>query len=111
MRRILTRAPYNDFMRIFDHRGKQIPEATIKLPKEEITELLIAASQIDDGTTDHKLLRDPSGNNLAIYLDTGEKTPIQRQTDWWVGPLILILVVILVIGVYTIARSLINFLF
>lgn len=81
------------------------------MTKQEVTELLVATSQIDDGSADHGFLRDQEGTTLGLYVDTGEPGPLQRQTDWWLGPIILLLVVILIVGAYTIARSIIDLLF
>lgn len=98
-------------MHIEDARGRPIAEATVTLTKEEVTDLLIAASQIDDGTAGHAILRDPTGTTLAVYQATEEPTPLARQIDWWVGPLILFVIVLVVVGAFTIARAVVDLLF
>ena len=98
-------------MEILDGRGKSIPEATLKLSKEEVTDLLVETSQVDDGSKDHALLRDESGSTLAIYVETDEKAPLEKHVDWWVGPLILIFVVLVVVGAITIARGIVSLIF
>lgn len=98
-------------MEIRDGAGKRVQEATLRLSPEEMTDLLVATSQIDDGTTEHAVIRDQDGNVLAVYLDRPESTPIERGMDWWVGPIILTAVVLLGIGAFTVARALVRLLF
>lgn len=98
-------------MEIRDGRGRSIPEATVRLSKEEVTDLLVETSQVDDGSKDHALLRDESGTTLAIYVETGEKPPLEKHFDWWVGPLILFVIVLVLVGAFTIARGIISLLF
>ncbi len=98
-------------MEILDGRGKSIPEATLKLSKEEVTDLLVETSQVDDGSKDHVLIRDQSGSTLAIYVETDEKAPLEKHFDWWVGPLILIFIVLVVIGAITVARGIVSLIF
>lgn len=98
-------------MEIRDARGKQIPEATLRMSKEEVTDLLVEASQVDDGSKEHALLRDQSGTTLAIYVETDEAAPLERHTDWWVGPLILFLVLLVLMGAFTLAKGIVSLLF
>lgn len=98
-------------MEIMDGRGKSIPEATVKLSKDEVTDLLVETSQVDDGSKDHALLRDESGRILAIYVDTNEKAPLEKHFDWWIGPVILIFIVLVVVGAITVARGIVSLIF
>lgn len=100
-------------MDIEDDRGRTLEEVTLRLTEKEVADLLVGASSIDDGEADHAVVRDPeSGRSVALYL-AGENdvTPLERQSDWWVGPIILVVVLFLGVGAYTIARGLIRVVF
>jgi hypothetical protein len=98
-------------MEIKDSRGRTLNEVTVRLSEDEVTELLVAASELEDASIDHAMLRDRGGSTLAVYRQTDDKTPLQRGADWWVGLAILLLVVLLTVGAYTIARSVMDLLF
>lgn len=98
-------------MEVSDGRGRPMDEVTLRLSEEEVTDLLLAASALDDGGQDHALVRSTQGVTVALYRETGEPTPLARNTDWWVGPLILVAVLFLVVGAYTIARGILSLLF
>lgn len=98
-------------MEIRDARGRQIPEAVLRMSKEEVTNLLVETSQVDDGTKEHALIRDQSGTTLAIYVETQEPPPLDRHTDWWAGPLILFLILLVLMGAFTLARGIVSLLF
>lgn len=100
-------------MDIQDDRGHSLEEVTLRLTQAEVADLLVGASSLDDGAADHAVVRDPqSGRSVALYLaDEDEATPLERQSDWWVGPIILIVVLFLAVGAYTIARGLIHTVF
>jgi hypothetical protein len=98
---------------IIDDRGRGLDEVTLRLHAAEVADLLVGASSIDDGAADHAVIRDPeSGRSVALYLASeDEETPLDRQSDWWVGPIILLVVLFISVGAYTIARGLIHSLF
>ncbi|MCA1840776.1 MAG: hypothetical protein ABR507_00840 [Actinomycetota bacterium] len=98
-------------MQIQDGAGRPLDEVTLKLDQEEVTQLLVGASQIDDGSSDHALIRDHAGTVLAVYIEDSEPGPLKKGTDWWLGPIILVGVIVLVVGLYTIARGLVGLLF
>jgi hypothetical protein len=98
-------------MEIKDSRGRTLNEVTLRLNEGEVTELLVAASQLEDASIEHAMLRDRGGSTLAVYRDTDQKSPLQRGTDWWVGLAILLLVMLVTVGAYTIARSIMELLF
>ncbi len=98
-------------MQITDSSGRPISEVTVRLTTGEVTELLVAASEIDDGTADHSLLRDGEGSALALYVERGEASPLERGTDWWLGPILLLLAIFVIVGALTIARGLMGLLF
>jgi len=98
-------------MQIKDSGGRVLTEVTIVLSDQEVTDLLVAASQIDDKTSSHALLRDPDGFTLALYLNSDAPPPLVRGMDWWIGPIILFGLILLVSGAFTIARGLLRLLF
>lgn len=98
-------------MQITDSSGRALSEVTVRLTTGEVTELLVAASEMDDGTTDHNLLRDGEGSALALYVERDEASPLERGTDWWVGPILLLLAIFILVGALTIARGLVELLF
>ena len=100
-------------MDITDDRGRALAEVTLRLNPQEVADLLVGASSIDDGAADHAVVRDPdSGRSVALYLtEEGEPTDLERQTDWWVGPIVLVVVLFVAVGAFTIAQGLIHSLF
>lgn len=95
-------------MEIADDRGRALNEVTVRLSEDEVLELLVAASDLEADPEAHAMLRDPEGTTLAVYHATDEPTPLQRGSDWWVGPLVLLAVILVVVGAYTIGRSLVD---
>lgn len=97
-------------MKIQDARGRTIPEVTLQLQDEEVTDLMVAASQLEEGSVSHAIVRDSSGNAVALYMRSEELEPLERQVDWWLGPVILLVVVLVGVGAYTIVRGIIGLL-
>lgn len=97
-------------MEISDGQGQSLEEVTLRLSPAEVADLLVGASSLDDGGADHAVIRDDEGRSVALYLG-GDATPLDRSMDWWVGPIVLVLVVFLAAGAYTLARGLIHSLF
>src|SRR6266550_1944645 len=93
-------SPYNRVVDITDDRGRALEEVTLRLNPQEVADLLVGASSIDDGAADHAVVRDPdSGRSVALYLaEEGEPTDLERQTDWWVGPIVLVVVLFVAVG-------------
>jgi hypothetical protein len=98
-------------MKISDSRGRSLDEVVVRLEVEEVTELLVAASQLEDGSQEHAVVGDDAGNIVALYKETGEAPPLQRHFDWWLGPLILLGVILMLVGAFTIARGVVRLLF
>lgn len=83
----------------------------MRLDQGEMEELLVAASQVDEKGEGYAILRDAGGTALALYLETGEEPPLARHADWWLGPLLLVAVLLMVVGAYTLARGAVRLLF
>lgn len=98
-------------MEILDARGRVLEEVTLRFTPEEVTELLVAASEIEEGSVDHALIRDRSGLTVGIYAQVDDDEPLERHMDWWVGPVLLLLVILLAAGAFTLARGALSLLF
>lgn len=98
-------------MEILDADGRRLEEVTARLTPEEITELLLAASRLDDGSEHHAILRDAEGTTLALYEATDEAPPLARHVDWWLGPIVLLLAILLIAGAFAVARGVLRLLF
>lgn len=98
-------------MQIKDARGRTIDEVILTLSDEELVDLLVATSELEDKSSDHALLRSPGGASLAVYREQNGPTPLERGSDWWMGPVVLVAVLLLVVGAYTIARGAMSLLF
>lgn len=98
-------------MEITDDRGRSLTEVTLRLTEDEVTDLLVAASDLEGEGTEHAMLRSDDGTTLAVYRATDEPTPLEKGSDWWLGPLVLIAVILVVVGAYTIGSGIVNLLF
>ena len=98
-------------MEIRDPQGRPLLEVTVHLTEGEISDLLVAASEIEEGAAAHAVLRDEAGNALALYRRSEEPGPLARQTDWLIGPAILLAVILMAVGAFTMARGLLRILF
>lgn len=86
-------------------------EATVTMSASELTDLLVEIAELDDGRKKHAILRSPSGETLAVYVDDDGPAPLQKGLDWWLGPAILLAVILMIIGAFTVATGFIGLLF
>lgn len=94
-------------MKIEDRRGEPVPEATVTVDDTELIELLQALADLVEGKREHAHLSQPSVGGSQLVFRRGnpeEAEPIERQMDWWVGPLVLFGVLFFVIGLVTFVR-------
>lgn len=94
-------------MRIEDRRGEPVEEATVTVADDELIDLLQGLADLVEGTREHVHVTDSSvgGAQLVFRRGTDEESePLERQMDWWVGPLILFGVLFLSIGLITFVR-------
>jgi hypothetical protein len=96
---------------IRDPQGRPLLEVTVHLSEAEISDLLVAASEIEEGASAHAVLRDEGGNALALYRQSDDPGPLKRQTDWLIGPVILLAVILMAVGAFTMAKGLIRLFF
>jgi hypothetical protein len=94
-------------MRIEDRRGEPVEEATISVDDEELIDLLQGLADLVEGTREHVHITDSSVGRAQLVFRrcTGEEVePLERQMDWWVGPLVLFAILFLSIGIVTFIR-------
>ncbi|MGH2806982.1 MAG: hypothetical protein ACRDKT_06880 [Actinomycetota bacterium] len=92
-------------MKIEDRDGESLPEATVTVDNEELIDLLEGIADVVEGSRDHLHFNQLGGPQLVVRRATeGDDDPIDRQLDWWVGPLILLGVLFVVIGAVTFVR-------
>ena len=89
-------------MRIEDRRGEPVQETTVTVDDAELMDLLQGLADLVEGKRDHLHLAQAGGPQLVVRrgaVDDAE--PIERQMDWWVGPLVLFGGTFLVLGIIT----------
>ena len=92
-------------MKIEDRRGEPIHETTVTVDDEELIDILQGLADLVEGKREHLHFQQLGGPELVVHRATGEEAePIERQMDWWVGPLVLFGVIFVVIGAITVVR-------
>ncbi len=92
-------------MKIEDQRGESLTEATITVDEAELIDLLQGLADVVEGSREHLHFKQLGGPQLVVRRAVeGEDDPLGRQIDWWLGPLILIGVIVLVVGVATVIK-------
>lgn len=92
-------------MRIEDRAGESLPEATVTVDDAELMDLLEGIADVVEGKRDHLHFAQMGGPQLVLRRgDEGDANPIERQADWWLGPLMLFGLVFIVIGAATVIR-------
>lgn len=94
-------------MRIEDRRGEPVQEVTVTADDAELIDLLQGLADLLEGKKElaHITESEVGGPHIAFRRDTGEEIePLDRQMDWWVGPLVLFGAVFLVIGIVSFVR-------
>ena len=92
-------------MKIEDKGGKSLPEATLTLDDEELVDLLTGLADVIEGDRKHLHFNQLGGPQLVVRRTAeAEADPLGRQTDWWMGPLVLFAAVFVVIGFVTVVR-------
>ncbi|MEA2476771.1 MAG: hypothetical protein QOF16_869 [Actinomycetota bacterium] len=92
-------------MKIEDQRGESLTEATVVLDDQELIDLLQGLADIIEGQRAHLHFNQLGGPQLVVRRTAeAESDPLGRQTDWWVGPLILFGVVFVIVGLVTVVR-------
>ncbi len=92
-------------MRIEDRAGEPLQEATVTVDDAELMDLLEGIADVVEGKRDHLHFAQMGGPQLVVRRGAeGEADPIERQADWWLGPLVLFGMVFIVVGAATVIR-------
>jgi hypothetical protein len=98
-------------MRIEDGRGEAVGEATVTVDDEELIDLLQGLADLVEGKREHvHIVESAVGGSQIVFRRGGpeEAAPIERQMDWWVGPVVLFGTLFLIIGLVTFVRWAVN---
>jgi hypothetical protein len=92
-------------MKIEAKDGESLAEATVVLEDEELIDLLQGLADVIEGKREHLHFNQLGGPQLVVRRTAeAEADPLGRQTDWWMGPLVLFVAVFVVIGAVTVIR-------
>jgi hypothetical protein len=92
-------------MKIEDRQGESLHEATVTVDDEELVDLLQGLADVIEGKRPHLHFSQLGGPQLVVRRAAeADDDPLGRQLDWWMGPLILVGLVFVVIGAYTVVR-------
>ena len=90
-------------MKIENRRGEPVEETTVTVDDEELIDLLQGLADLVEGKREHLHFAQLGGPELVVKRgDEVDAAPIERQMDWWVGPLILFGVLFAVVGIVNI---------
>ena len=98
-------------MKIEDRRGEAVGEATVTVDDEELIDLLQGLADLVEGKREHVHVTESTVGGSHIVFRRGgpeEAEPIERQMDWWVGPVVLFGALFLIIGLITFVRWAVN---
>lgn len=89
-------------MKIEDRHGEPLTEATVTVDDQELMDLLQGLADVVEGSREHLHFNQLGGPQLVVRKAHGDDDdPLGRQLDWWLGPLVLVAVVLLIVGLFT----------
>ena len=92
-------------VRIEDQKGDPIKETTVVVDDEELLDLLQGLADVVEGKREHLHFQQLGGPELVVRrTEEADADPLRKSMDWWVGPLILVGVLLIVIGAATLVR-------
>lgn len=91
-------------MNIEDRSGRPLPVVTVTVDEAEAVSLLEGLSDVVEGIKDHLHFAQIGGPQLVVKKGASDDDPLGRQMDWWLGPLVLAGVLLVVVGAVTIVR-------
>ncbi len=92
-------------MKLEDKKGEALTEATLVVDDEELVDLLQGLADVIEGQREHLHFNQLGGPQLVVRRTAeAESDPLGRQSDWWMGPLVLIGAVFVIIGAVTVVR-------
>ena len=85
--------------------GDSLDEATVVVDDQELIDLLQGLADVIEGKREHLHFNQLGGPQLVVRRTAeADSDPLGRQTDWWVGPLVLLAALFVVIGAVTVVR-------
>ncbi|MEA2499218.1 MAG: hypothetical protein QOH26_1623 [Actinomycetota bacterium] len=92
-------------MRIEDRKGEPLSEATVTVEDDELIDLLQGLADVIEGKREHLHFAQIGGSQLVVRrAHDDDDDPIERQMDWWAGPLVLFGALFVIIGFATVLR-------
>jgi hypothetical protein len=92
-------------MKIEDRTGESLTEATVTVDDAELIDLLQGLADVVEGAREHLHFNQLGGPQLVVRRATDSvDDPLGRQLDWWLGPLVLVGVILLVVGAANVVR-------
>ena len=92
-------------MKIEDKSGESLTEATLTVDDDELIDLLQGLADVIEGERQHLHFKQLGGPQLVVRrTQEAESDPLGRQADWWMGPAVLVGVVLVVVGAITVIR-------
>ena len=91
-------------MDIEDRSGRSLSEVTVTVDEAETVRLLEGLTDVVEGVKDHLHFSQLGGPQLVVRKGQPRDDPLGRQMDWWLGPLVLIGVLLVIVGAVTIVR-------
>jgi hypothetical protein len=89
-------------VRIEDRRGEPMDEATVTVDDAELLDLLEGIADVVEGKRAHLHFNQVGGPQLVVRrTDEADADPLARSLDWWIGPLILLAVILVIVGAVT----------
>ena len=82
-----------------------MPEATVTVDDAELIDLLQGLADVVEDKRPHLHFAQAGGPQLVVRRSSEDDSdPLLRQTDWWLGPLVLFGALFVVIGAVTVIR-------
>ena len=92
-------------MRIENRKGESLAEATVTLDDNELVDLLQGLADVIEEQRQHLHFSQAGGPELVVRRSSeADADPLRHQMDWWVGPAVLALVVLVILGAATFVR-------
>ena len=92
-------------MKIEDRRGESLTEATVTVDDKELMDLLQGLADVVEGSREHLHFNQVGGPQLVVRrAHEDDDDPLGRQIDWWLGPLVLVAIILLIVGAATFIR-------
>ena len=92
-------------MKIEDRKGESLTEATVTVDDAELIDLLQGLADVVEGSREHLHFNQLGGPQLVVRrASEADDDPLGRQIDWWLGPLVLVGVILLVVGAAGVIR-------